>query len=330
VAATGESLCLADAQADSRFYARADAKTGTQTRSVLCTPILLEGKIIGVIQVIDNQVGKFGPDDLQVLQAIAGFTTSAIRNARQHREVAEAEMVASMSLVTSMIAHKLKGDAGLIQIIAQRLLDKLSEAGSEVDRTLLQRKLKEISDRASQLLDAMNEIRHPFAELKLEQVSLRDMLESVLESALAKAEQRELIAVRRSYQEVPRLVTDPARLSNVLFNVIENALRAMKNSERRVLALELWQPEPACVRIGIADTGPGIPADKRNLLFRPIQQTGKRGATEGGSWGYGLWSSHLSIRSLGGTISLDEVYSGGARMIIDLPLNPPAGEEGRP
>jgi class 3 adenylate cyclase/nitrogen-specific signal transduction histidine kinase len=327
VAATGESLCLGDAQADSRFYSRADAKTGMQTRSVLCTPILLEGRIIGVIQVIDNQIGKFGPDDLQVLQAIAGFTTSAIRNARQHREVAEAEMVASMSLVTSMIAHKLKGDAGLIQVISQRLLDKLAEADTALERSFLERKLKEINERAAQLLAAMNEIRHPFSELKLEKINLRDMLESVLEASLAKAEQKEAISIRRSYQAVPSLITDKARLSNVFFNVVENAIRAMKDSSRKELTLELWQPEPSCVRIGIADTGPGIPSDRKRLLFRPIQPTEKRGAAEGGGWGYGLWSSHLSIRSLGGTISLDEVHSDGTRMIIDLPLNPPSGEE---
>jgi signal transduction histidine kinase len=318
VAATGESLCLFDAQRDPRFYSKPDTRTGFQTRSVLCTPIRLEGEIIGVIQVIDSQEGKFSRDDLRVLEAIAAFTVSAIRNARQHMEVAEAEMLASMSIVTSDIAHALKNDVGLIQWVSQSLLEKLAEPKAELDKAFLRRRLQRISRRAKQLLDTMDEIRYPFSELKLEETDLRALLESTLESLLATTDQSESIDIQRNYRELPVIVTDKARLSGVFFKVIENAIKAMKDSSHRVLTLELWRPEPSRVRIGIADTGPGISPEKKSHLFRPVQrQTDESG---GGGWGYGLWSSRLFLRSLGGTIFLDEVHSNGTRMVIDLPL----------
>jgi signal transduction histidine kinase len=318
VAATGESLCLFDAQRDPRFYSKPDARTGFQTRSVLCAPILLEGEIIGVIQVIDSQEGKFSRDDLRVLEAIAAFTASAIRNARQHMEVAEAEMLASMSIVTSDIAHALKNDIGLIQWVSQSLLGRLAEPEADIDKALLRRKVQRISRRAKQVLDTMDEIRYPFSELKLEETDLRALLESTLESLLATTDQSESLDIQRNYRELPVIVTDKARLSGVFSKVIENAIKAMKDSSHRVLTLELWQPESSRVRIGIADTGPGIPPEKKSHLFRPVQR--QTDESRGGGWGYGLWSSRLFLRSLGGTIFLDEVHSNGTRMVIDLPL----------
>lgn len=323
VAEKGEPLCLSDAQTDSRFFSRADEKTGFQTRSVLCTPIKLEGTIIGVIQVIDNQAGKFGMEDLRVLQAVAAFTASAIRNARYHTQVADAELLVSMSVVTSDIAHKLKNDVGLIQWVSQSLLEKLAEPGADLDEAVLHRKLKRIRERAKQLMDAMDEIRYPFSELKLEETDLRDLLESALESVLVKSSQTELIDIQRNYQELPLIMTDKARVSGVFFKVIENAIKAMEESSRKVLTLELWRPESSRVRIGIADTGPGIPPEKKPHLFRPVpRQIDNQGEAKGEGWGYGLWSSRLSIQSLGGGIFLDEVHSNGTRMIIDLPLKP--------
>jgi signal transduction histidine kinase/class 3 adenylate cyclase len=315
VAETGESLCLDDAQTDSRFYSQPDTRTGFQTRSVLCTPIRLEGAIIGVIQVIDSQAGRFSMDDLRVLEAIAAFTASAIRNARH----AEDEMLAAMSVVTTDIAHRIKSDVGLIQFVSQSLLDK-SEAGG-LDATFLRSKLERINGKTKQIIEMMNEIRDPFSGFGLGEVDLRDLLESALESVLAKTPQGALIDVQRRYQELPLIVTDKARLSAVFFKIIENALEAMGSSSRKVLTIEVWQSEPSRVRIGIADTGPGIPPDDRARLFRPRLQRSdsKRGSGVGG-WGYGLWSSSLSVRNLGGAIFLDEVYSDGTRMIIDLPL----------
>ncbi len=326
VAETGESLCLYDAQSDPRFYSRPDTKTGFQTRSVLCTPIKLENQIIGVIQVIDSQEGKFSPSDLQILEAIAAFTASAIRNARQHAEVAEAEMLAAMSIVTSDIAHMLKNDVGLIQMTSQSLLRKL-DASEEANLPpdYLKRKLERIHRRANDLLETMEDIRSPFSNLNLEETNLRDLLESTLESVLSKTGQGADITIRRNYKELPLIKTDQTRLSHVFFKITENALKAMRGQDNQVLMLDLWQPDSTHVRVGIADTGPGIPAPERSALFRPSsRQANPRNPSTPGGWGYGLWSSRLLVKVLGGTIFLDEVYSDGTRMIVDLPVEPVA------
>ncbi|MBN1262390.1 MAG: GAF domain-containing protein [Anaerolineae bacterium] len=323
VAETGESLCLYDAQRDPRFYSGPDTKTGFETRSVLCTPIRLEDRIIGVIQVIDSQEGKFSPSDSQILEAIAAFTASAIRNARQHAEVAEAEMLAAMSIVTSDIAHMLKNDVGLIQMASQSLLTKLNTPETDLSPDYLRRKIERISRKADDLLNTMEDIRSPFSDLNLEETNLRDLLESTLQSVLTKTGQSESITIRRSYRDLPPIRTDKTRLSAVFFKIIENAIKAMEGQDNKMLILDLWQPEHSHIRVGIADTGPGIPPTERSALFRPVSRhMNAQSKSANGGWGYGLWSSRLFVKVLGGIIFLDEVYSDGTRMIVDLPIEP--------
>jgi class 3 adenylate cyclase/signal transduction histidine kinase len=321
VAETGESLCLPDAQNDPRFYSRPDTKTGFQTRSVLCAPIKTEDKIIGVIQVIDNQPGKFSQDDLRILEAIAAFAVSAIRNAQQYAAVSDAETVAAMGVLTSDMAHTIKSHVGLICWITESLLGKLGDQSGGPDVASLRIKLKRIKSNAEKTLAMMEEIRYPFSDLSLEKVDLRDLLESALESVLAKSEQQDSIIVERRYIEIPEIITDKARLSAVFVKVMENAIGVMESSSRKVLTIEMLQPKPSRVRVGISDTGPGIPPEHRAQLFRlTSKQVSEKLSSESRGWGYGLWSSRIVMRNLGGAIFLDEVYLSGTRMIIELPM----------
>lgn len=327
VAQTGESLCLYDAQQDNRFYSQADRKTGFQTRSVLCTPIRLEDTIVGVIQVIDNQAGKFSKDDLRILEAIAAFATSAIRNAQQHSAVAEAETLAAMSVLTSDMAHRIKNDVGMIKFVAESLLKRFDDQEKLPDQKImwngdfLHKKLERIKMNAEKTLEMMDEIRYPFSELSLEKIDLRDLLESALEVVLAGSKQHALITVERKYTEIPSIETDKARLSAVFVKVLENAVAAMKDSSQKVLTIELSQPKLSHVRVAISDTGLGIPPERRAQLFRlASKQSSKALGSDSGGWGYGLWSSSMFIRILGGTILLDEIYVGGTRMLVDLPI----------
>ena len=349
VAKTGQPLILSDAQQDPRFYSQPDRKTGFQTRSVLCTPIKIAESVVGVIQVIDGNPGKFFEEDLQTLESIAAFAASAIRNARQYERVAEAETLAAMSVVTSDIAHRLKNDVGLIQLTAAALKKRLGSGEGAVtglqqmldendldasplrpllegileDRQQVQRNLELIHQSARNTLDMMDEIRHPFTELNLERVQLRELLESALETALetalAQADPEKPVEVEWNYVELPPLVTDRQRLIHVFHKVIENGIEAMAQSEQRVLGIHVWQPGPARVRVGISDTGAGIPQERREGLFHPMRSH-RDEESEHRGWGYGLWSSRLFVRSIGGAISLDDVHSAGTRFIIDLPL----------
>lgn len=83
VAERGESLLIPDAYADDRFYKDADKKTGFRTRSILCAPLQHDGKVIGVLQILNpRDKAAFEEEDLDGFTAYANLTATAIEKLR--------------------------------------------------------------------------------------------------------------------------------------------------------------------------------------------------------------------------------------------------------
>lgn len=90
VAATGEPLILLDAYADPRFDRSQDQRSGFRTRSMLCVPIRnRDGRVVGVLQLLNKKTGSFGPHDLEFLAAISEHMAIALENATLHIELLE-------------------------------------------------------------------------------------------------------------------------------------------------------------------------------------------------------------------------------------------------
>ena len=83
VAQTGEPLLIADAYQDARFDPSYDQLTGFRTRSILTVPIVIEGEIAGVVQVINKVSAEaFDERDLRLFQSFASMASIALENAR--------------------------------------------------------------------------------------------------------------------------------------------------------------------------------------------------------------------------------------------------------
>jgi sigma-B regulation protein RsbU (phosphoserine phosphatase) len=90
VAATGQEIILHDAYADPRFDRSQDARTGFRTRSMLCVPIRnRNGKVVGVLQLLNKMHGSFGEKDLRFLAAISDHMAIAMENAQLHIQIVE-------------------------------------------------------------------------------------------------------------------------------------------------------------------------------------------------------------------------------------------------
>lgn len=82
-----EALVVNDVPADRRFFSRVDEQSGFHTRSMLCIPLQVEQKVIGVLEAINKQKGHFDKNDLRLMQAIGGPLAAAIANASLHADV---------------------------------------------------------------------------------------------------------------------------------------------------------------------------------------------------------------------------------------------------
>ena len=86
VASQGKPLIVNDISQSPHFFPDVDAHTGFKTRSVLCVPMISQGKVLGVIELINKINGDFGPNDEHLLQSIVSSLVIAMENARLYQE----------------------------------------------------------------------------------------------------------------------------------------------------------------------------------------------------------------------------------------------------
>lgn len=119
--------------------------------------------------------------------------------------------------------------------------------------------------------------------------------------------------------DVPRILrTDPRRVGQVLANLLENAERYAGGAT----AVRVTAPAPDRVRIAVEDHGPGVPPEERTHIFERFQR-GEVGRNAGAGTGLGLALVAQHARVLGGAVWVDDHPEGGARFVVDLPVEAP-------
>lgn len=116
---------------------------------------------------------------------------------------------------------------------------------------------------------------------------------------------------------------DKLRLKQVVLNFLSNAIKYNNEGGMVLVSLRLT---PDRVRFEVRDTGPGIPLEKRSLLFKPFERLGaESGEIEG--TGIGLALSKGLIDAMGGSIGLENPDGGGCVFWAELPVADPSEQE---
>ncbi|MBA3018956.1 MAG: GAF domain-containing protein [Desulfobacteraceae bacterium] len=125
VAARGESIIINDTIKSPHFDPEIDKTTGFKTLSALCVPMISQGKVIGVLEVLNKINGDFGPNDEDLLQSIASSVSIAIENARLYKET------------VSMAEHE-RGVRSVFQkFVPKEIVDKII-LGAETEKEMLE------------------------------------------------------------------------------------------------------------------------------------------------------------------------------------------------
>ncbi len=118
------------------------------------------------------------------------------------------------------------------------------------------------------------------------------------------------IDYRRELHAHPVLITDGDRVLQVITNLLSNAFRWTPDGGRIELGLTA---ENGAVAVSVADTGPGIPAEERERIFRPFW------SRDGGGTGLGLAIASELAQALGGRIEVETKPGSGSRFALLLP-----------
>ena len=125
VATRGESIIINDVRKSPHFDPKIDETTGFRTLSALCVPMISQGKVIGVLEVLNKIRGEFDPNDEDLLHSIASSVSIAIENARLYKET------------VSMAEHE-RGIRSIFQkFVPKEVVDKII-LGSETEKEMLE------------------------------------------------------------------------------------------------------------------------------------------------------------------------------------------------
>ncbi len=120
VAQSGEVAIVHEARGDARFAARLDAQLGFSTHNILCVPLRVRDRVIGVIEVVNRENGAaFTPADAEMLQAVANQAAIALDNARLYERLAQ--RVERSQSALAQANQQLLADKNLLQTVLHAL-----------------------------------------------------------------------------------------------------------------------------------------------------------------------------------------------------------------
>ena len=123
--------------------------------------------------------------------------------------------------------------------------------------------------------------------------------------------------------DVPILQTDAAKLQQVLYNFLSNAIKFSPNGSTIDLSAERADSEH--VKISVTDQGPGIDTAQHHTIFEKFRQIDGSVTREHGGTGLGLAISKELVSLLGGSIGVRSKPGEGATFWVMLPLKIEAG-----
>ncbi len=243
---------------------------------------------------------------------------AAMQTALQRQEEARRRFVSTAS---HELRTPLTSLQGMLELLDEDLREgrvDLADAHEQV--AAAQRELRRMGNLATELLD-LSRLDSGTA-LRSEPVELGELCRAVSAEFALRAEEAEIELDVRLPRAPCWAKGDPSAVAQILRILLDNALRySPAGSTVRVEAG--YRGEQA--RLAVADNGPGVPADERELIFERFQ----RGSRTGGEHGFGLGLAigrELAARQ-GGRLELAESEA-GARFVCELAIELPAGGTG--
>lgn len=260
------------------------------------------------------RVGLTGKDDIARLANAFDGMAERIEEADARRDAMEK----SRRDLFAAISHDLRTPLSSIRVMVEALSD-----GVVTDRETSDRYLATMThevERLSMLIDDLFELARidgGALQLRLEQTVIEEVVAAAVAGALPSAEQAK-VAV--SFQPGPpgaTLTADPERLTRVLANLLQNAIRHTPPDGSVTVSTNSTNAE---VVVTVTDTGAGIPATEVSRVFEKFYRVEKSRSRLTGGSGLGLSISKGIIEAHGGRIWIDETGATGTRVMFALPV----------
>ncbi len=219
------------------------------------------------------------------------------------------------------ISHEIRTPMNSILGFSEVLYERLEDADNKRMLQMVRNSGKHLLELLNEVLD-FSKIDAGHVNISPMEVDITSMLKEMEMVFSERAKRKKLNFVCRVDDSMPRFVKlDSFRLRQVLYNLLDNAIKFTNAGEVRLFATfeaESGNSEGELV-IGVEDTGKGIRPEEMSAIFKPFSQQSDQAPGEYGGTGLGLTISKKLVNLMGGDIHLESTPDKGSVFTVVIP-----------
>ena len=318
----GKPIHITDVQSDPE-YAMTSISQRAGFHTILGVPLLREGNPIGVLILCRTTIRPFAEKQTELAMTFADQAVIAIENVRLFEEIQEKsrqveEASKHKSQFLANMSHELRTPLNAILGYAELVLDGIYGEAPEKMRSVLER----IQTNGKHLLGLINDvldlskIEAGQLVLSLNDYSVKDMMGGVYVAVEPLAGNKKLNFKLEVPPDLPAAHGDERRLSQVLLNLVGNAIKFTDTGEVAMKAAAA----NGSYTVAVTDTGPGIAEADQAKIFEEFQQSESTHTKAKGGTGLGLAIAKRIVEMHGGRLWVELKLGSGSTFFFTVPL----------
>jgi signal transduction histidine kinase len=318
----GKTIHIPDVLDDPEYDFLEGQKVGG-FRTILCVPLMREGSAIGVLALVRRSVRPFTAQQIGLVETFADQAGIAIENVRLFDEIQDKSRqleIASQhkSQFLANMSHELRTPLNAILGYAELMADGAYGEPSEKMLGILKRleaNGKHLLGLINDVLD-LSKIEAGQLVLELSDYCIQDIAQTVRSTLEPLAADKKLAFKVEVGPQLPSGHGDGRRLTQVLINLVGNAIKFTDAGEVAIKA----EAHNGSFHVSVRDTGPGISSADQAGLFQEFQQADNAITKKKGGTGLGLAISKRIIEMHGGRIWVESQPGRGSTFAFTLPV----------
>ncbi|HEV8080862.1 MAG TPA: PAS domain-containing sensor histidine kinase [Chitinophagaceae bacterium] len=290
-------------------------------RSAMVIPMLIKGKVLGVVCFISCTPNKYDESDLSFARDFSNRLALTLENSRMYEEAKDdikrrIEIDRAKDEFLSMASHELKTPVTSLKAFTQLLQMTFEEEKNDKAVDMLSKMDKQIDKLNHLIVDLLNATKVDKGELTydFEDFDFNKLVEEIVE-VMQRTTQTHIINKQLANSEI--IKGDRNRVGQVITNFVSNAIKFSPNAAEIIVQTI---NEKDNVKLCVKDYGIGIPSDEQSKIFtRFYRVRGKNKYSTFPGMGLGLYISSEIIKKHKGTVGLECVEDKGCTFSFTLP-----------